>query len=134
SSVSAEPLWKKVCGNANKESREGGLNPAAPSGATAVARISLVAAALKVPTGRSSVINCPASTRLASGGGVKRTLLLLHCAPPWQAWQLESMKSALPATTSASVLETGEMGARIPETMYALIASQAPTPRTINCF
>src|SRR6058998_1959254 len=80
---SAEPLWKKVWGNANSDSREGGLKPAAPSGGGAtLARTSLVAAALKVPTGRSSAINWPALSKLASGGGVARTLLTLHCGPP----------------------------------------------------
>ena len=128
-----EPLWKNVCGNAWMPRRVGGLNPPAPRGATAVLRISLNAVAMKVFVGRSSVSNWPAPKRLASGGAAWRTRALVHCEPPWQFWQPFWMNSARPAMTSGSVLDTGEMGVRMPLAMYSLMASQAFWPRTLSC-
>jgi hypothetical protein len=75
-------LWRNVAGKAKIDSSEGGLKPAAPSGAAALARTSLAACALNVPTLRTSAINWPALSKLASGGDVARTLLVLHCGPP----------------------------------------------------
>ena len=69
-------------------------------------------------------------TNPGPGGGVKRILAVVHCAPPWHCWQFADVNNARPATTSGSVLFTGEIGERMPNCMNALIASQPPMPRT----
>src|SRR5215831_12583718 len=70
SSELAEPLWKKVCGNAKRDNSEGGANPSAPRGGAPFWRTSLNAFESKVPTLRSSAINCVLEIRVASGGAL----------------------------------------------------------------
>jgi hypothetical protein len=50
--------------------KDGGLNPAAPSGAAPFCRISFTAAASKVPTGRKNRRTWPATMSPAAAGGV----------------------------------------------------------------
>src|SRR5262249_11389684 len=110
SSEAADPLWKNVCGNANIESSEGGTYPFAPSGAAAFCRTSLRAPGLNVPTFLNSPwISPPALAMPAPGGGVNRILAVVHSALPWQDWQFAEINNALPATTSGSVFDTGEI-------------------------
>ena len=133
SSEFADPLWKNVCGNANRESSDGGTNPSAPNGGAPFWRTSLNAAGLNVPTFLNSPMISPdAFTMPAPGGGVYRIFAVVHCGPPWHCWQFAAMNSARPAIASGSVLVKGEMGARIPNCSNALMASQALMPRTFN--
>ena len=110
----AMPLWKNVWGKAKIESSDGGLNPSAPSGAAALARTSLPAPASNVPT----FINWPMISALTmtpdGGGATKFTRLLVHCEVPWQLAQFACWNNWLPATTSGSVFDSGEIGERMP--------------------
>ena len=65
---------------------------AAPSGGAAFCRTSLKSVGSNVPTCRSSPMSWPATTAPASGGGVKRTRLVVHCGPPWHDWQFAALK------------------------------------------